>query len=132
MKRSEWADTWLQQAKHDLEAARALRDSGFWDTCALMCQQAAEKAVKALWIDVKLADPPKTHRLEQLAGELGASREILMASHELVGDYLSSRYPDTATAAPFLFYSRAQAEDRLDKAESVVDWVRSQWEDAND
>ena len=129
MKRSEWADTWLQQAKHDLEAARALRDSGFWDTCALMCQQAAEKAVKALWIDVKSAAPPRIHWVERLAEELSAPAEVIDLASILVADYTTSRYPDSAAGMPYGQYSREDADDRLDKAQTFLAWVEGHWED---
>jgi len=128
MKRSEWANTWLQQAKHDLEAARALREDGFWDTCALMCQQAAEKAVKALWIDVKQQDPPKVHSVGKVALELGATVDLAKAINELSGDYMATRYPDMAVGTPFAQYTASEADDRLAKAETVLEWVEASWE----
>ena len=129
MRRTEWADTWLQQGKHDLQAARALRKEGFWDTCALMCQQAAEKAVKALWIDVKSSDPPKVHNVEKLAADLGAPRDVLMAANVLIGDYATSRYPDVSAGIPYDSYASADADDRLSKAQVILAWAESMWED---
>ena len=128
MKRSEWANTWLQQGKHDLEAAYALRKDGFWDTCALMCQQAAEKSVKALWIDAKKQDPPKIHAVGRMALELGAAKELVQSINILVGDYMASRYPDMAVGSAYGQYTVDDANDRLDKAEQVIKWVEHSWE----
>lgn len=133
MKRSEWADKWWQQAKHDLEAARSLAGTGHWDACAMWCQQAVELAVKALWIDSKQVEmPPKTHWVAQMATELGAPEHVIEAANKLVGDYISSRYPDTGLGRPAEIYKAEHAEDRLTKAEMVLAWIGRQWEQSDE
>ena len=127
MKRSAWADSWYQQALHDLAAARALREDGFYDTCALMCQQAAEKAVKALWIDMKQCDPPRVHWVERLAADLGAPQDVRDAGTTLVADYMSSRYPQQSARSPFSAYLLEDADDRVEKAEFLLGWVGGHW-----
>jgi HEPN domain-containing protein len=42
-----------------------------------------------------------------------------------------SRYPTPAMALPFTDYSAENADDRLAKAETVLAWVESQWEDSD-
>ena len=129
MKRSEHADAWLQQAEHDIGAARLLRSNGYWDTCALMCQQAAEKAIKAVWIDVKGSAPPKVHWVERLAEELGAPQDIVDAASMLVAEYTASRYPDALASPAFQLYSDDDSDERLGYAESIIGWAESQWEE---
>jgi len=131
MKRSDWADEWYQRAIHDLEAARVMRREGFYDTCAMLCQQAAEKAMKALWIDLRQCDPPRVHFVERLAKELGAPKKIAQAGAMLAADYFVSRYPAPAMAQPFTEYTADNADDRLAKAEEIIGWIESQWEDQN-
>jgi HEPN domain-containing protein len=133
MKRSEWANKWWQQAKHDLVAARALAANGHWDTCALMCQQAVELAVKALWIDTKQVEmPPRTHWVAQMAVDLGAPENVVESANKLVGDYISSRYPDTGLGIPGEIYTAEHAKDRLAKAEIVLGWIEQQWEQTDE
>lgn len=47
---AEQLEWWVKQAEHDLGAAKTNRASGLHDVCALMCQQAVEKLLKALWM----------------------------------------------------------------------------------
>ena len=129
MKRSEWANKWWQQAKHDFEVAGDLALQSHWDTCVLMCQQAVELAIKALWVDAMQADmPPRTHWVAQLAADLGAPKEIVEAANVLVGDYIPSRYPDTGLGIPSEIYTVVHAMDRLEKAKAVLMWIEEQWE----
>ena len=128
MKRSTWADQWWQKARHDLDAARVMRREGFYDTCAFLSQQAVEKAVKALWIDVMQSDPPRVHTVGPMATELGADREVVCDINDVVGDYMASRYPDAAMALPASYYTESDAEQRLVKTERVLSWVEGQWE----
>lgn len=46
----EWVQSWLEKAGHDLETARRLieREPIITDTAVYHCQQAAEKALKAV------------------------------------------------------------------------------------
>ena len=131
MRRTEWADAWYEQALHDLEAARVMHEKGFWDSCAFICSQAAEKAVKAVWVSVKTPMPPKVHSVGGLAQELGAPESVVSALNDMFGDYTASRYPALRSAAPFKMYDREDAEDRLAKAESVLRWAGAQWEETD-
>src|SRR5207247_10988505 len=46
---AERSQDWLRQADADLRAARSARDAGHYEWSAFACQQAAEKAIKALF-----------------------------------------------------------------------------------
>jgi HEPN domain-containing protein len=65
---------WAKQAAHDLDMAGSNRQNGFHDGCALMCQQSAEKYLKALWMKVKAATPPKVHQCDGGAAECASRR----------------------------------------------------------
>lgn len=133
MKRSEIADNWWRQAKHDLQVAVDNAALGHADTCAHMCQQAVELAVKALWIDVKQVEaPPRTHWVAQMAVDLGAPRDVVGSINELMGDYVPSRYPDTGLGIPYEVYTAEHAQDRLAKADVVLRWIGHQWEQTDD
>lgn len=127
MKRSDLADAWLRQAKSDLTGAEAMSNAGLWDKCATMCQQCIEKAVKALWIDVKGGLAPRTHWVATLAIELGAPRDVAEAVNRCVADYLSSRYPDATPTPPSEVYTAADAQGRLADARKALHWAEDQW-----
>jgi HEPN domain-containing protein len=55
----------------------------------------------------------RTHNLVFLARELGASQNIINDCAELTPDYITTRYPDAATGAPFESYTRESAERHL-------------------
>ena len=131
MKRSEWADEWYQRGKRELNAATLLRQGGFWDACALMCQQAAEKVVKALWIDLKGSDAPRVHWVDRLAEQLGAPENVIDDAAILSADYSASRYPAGGTFGPSGAFTEEDADDRIGRAQSVITWAENHWE-AND
>lgn len=130
MKRSEWADKWWQQAKHDLEVAYLLRRKGFYDTCAYMCLLSAEWAVKALWLDVKSSSAPRDTRVDRLAERLGAPTECLLAASTLAADE-SAMYP-SRTERSCGDYTDEDASDRLVKTERMISWIDAQWEQDSD
>ena len=87
---------WLELADFDLETARAMQQTGRFLYVGFMCQQAVEKALKAV-IAKSGAFPPKTHDLARLA-ELGQLSDILSDEQnhfldELYPLSLEARYP---------------------------------------
>lgn len=92
-------DYWFEQAKADLKSATDLLKTENFYASVFFSQQAAEKSLKALYIDEKRMIA-KTHNLVFLARELGAPENIINNCAELTPDYLTARYPDAATGAP--------------------------------
>lgn len=121
---------WWTQAERDIGAAQLLRANEYWETCALMCQQAAEKALKALWIDIRHSEPPKTHWVERLASDLGAPASVVDAAERLSADYTASRYPGPGFM-PMPMYDGEDATSRIADANTIVTWAAKHWEDDN-
>jgi HEPN domain-containing protein len=119
----EW---WTKQAAHDLDVARANRQNGFHDSCALMCQQSAEKYLKALYIMVHSATQPKTHECEKLAAMLNAPAAVIAAANVLEEDYMESRYPDAAQGVPFELFEESDSQEHIKAAEEIQLWVLQQ------
>ncbi|MFH1362543.1 MAG: HEPN domain-containing protein [bacterium] len=117
---------WLKQAEHDFQMAKEIIKDGGYDTCAFLCQQAVEKYLKALFIYKKSKNPPKTHYLDELAKLLSCPAEIINIAKDLAADYMISRYPDAANLAPCDEYSKTDAEDRINKAQKIITWVKQQ------
>jgi HEPN domain-containing protein len=103
--------------------AKSNRANGFHDGCALMCQQSAEKYLKALWIKVHAATPPKVHQCDRLAGLLGAPAEVRDAARLLESGYMPSRYPDAAQGVPFEQFDDTDSHEHLQATEEIQRWV---------
>lgn len=121
--RQEVQDGW-RQSQEDLITARVLQDGERYYACVFFCQQTAEKALKALYVET-LGQLPATHNLITLARSLKAPPEILTAARELNPDYLITRYVDAANGVPADMYDAASAERHLQFAEEIVQWVAS-------
>ena len=91
-----------------------------------MCQQAAEKYLKALTIKTTAATPPKTHQCERLAQLLNAPATALDAARLLESDYMESRYPDAAQGVPYEMFTDTDSDEHLRAAEVIERWVLQQ------
>lgn len=123
---AEQLEWWTKQAAHDIEAGKSNRQHNFHDARALMCQQAAEKFLKALFMKVNQTTPPKIHNCEQLAKLLGAPPNVALAARLVEADYMECRYPDAAQGVPFEQFTDTHSEQRLTAAEEVKTWVLEQ------
>ena len=72
----------LTQSDEDLETARGLLGIERYYACAFFGQQASEKALKALYQEIKRR-PIFTHDLVSISRELGAPEEIVDAAREI-------------------------------------------------
>lgn len=118
---------WTKQAAHDLDMAKSNRQNGFHDGCALMCQQSAEKYLKALWIKVKATTPPKVHQCDRLAALLAAPPPVRDAARLLESGYMASRYPDAAQGVPFEQFDDSDSQEHLRATEEIQQWVLQQF-----
>ena len=114
---------WTKQAAHDLEVAKSNRQHGFHDVCALMCQQCAEKYLKALYMKMYAATPPKTHHCDRLANLLKAPASVADAARLVESDYMESRYPDAALGVPYEQFTDSDSLEHVQAAEEVQRWV---------
>ncbi len=113
---------WIEQAKADFKSATDLLKTGNFYASVFFSHQTAEKSLKALYTEEKRRST-KTHNLVFLARELRAPKEIISSCAELTPDYLTTRYPDAATGAPFESYTKESAERHLGMAKEVLRWV---------
>jgi len=87
---------WIKQAKRDLEMANIARESGFYEWTCFIAQDAAEKAVKAVY--QLQGGAAMGHGIGSLIRGLEEkvhpSGEIVKSARMLDGFYIPSRYPD--------------------------------------
>lgn len=87
---------WLELARLDLESARKSLQGNSFLHCLFGCQQALEKLLKALVVEVTDQSPPRLHNLVRLAALAGLTleshHEILLSKLSL--EYIELRYPE--------------------------------------
>ena len=114
----------MDRALEDFRAAEYLLRGGYYDLAAFHAQQAAEKALKALWLERFNKLPPRTHVLQNLARELGLD-DIIESARFVSSVYYISRYPD---AGPRLELQDAvnvltHAEKIINRVKEVLAWA---------
>lgn len=120
--REEIQNTWIQ-SEEDLKTAELIIEVGRFYASVFFSQQAAEKALKALYIYQKKL-LPKTHNIVALASDLGAPDEVIEACQELNPDYVTTRYVNAANGVPAQMYSRNSAITHLEYARTVMAWTQ--------
>ena len=118
------AEDWLRQAQRDLQHARDAFDRETFEWAAFAAQQAAEKAVKALY--QRLGAEARGHSVTQLLAALpsGArpSHDLIETAKELDKHYITPRYPNSyPEGAPMDFYTRAEAERAIAGAKRIIE-----------
>lgn len=116
---------WLNAAEDDLQTARILFEQKVYYASAFYCQQAAEKALKAVYIN-RIKKANISHNLISTAMELKTPQQILSACKRLNPHYIQSRYPDAGNAVPKEAYEAGTVEELLKKAEEVFEWSEKQ------
>ncbi len=116
---------WMDQARGDLEHARADVRGGFYDWACFSAQQAAEKAIKAVF--EKLGREAWGHSVAGLLEELAELRMVPEELHQLALEldkaYIPTRYPNAhQRGAPRRLYTRAEAERLVGYAARVVEF----------
>ena len=114
---------WTDRADKDLRIAKGNLEMGFYDACAVYCEQAVEKYLKALYMATEKREPPKTHHVVTLATDLGMSETEALPLHKLELDYMAARYPDVPLALADE-YNAANATERMGIAERAIAWVK--------
>ncbi|MFN3286027.1 MAG: HEPN domain-containing protein [bacterium] len=114
---------WWVQAQADLRHARHALEDGDFDWACFAAQQAAEKAVKAVFQRRHLE--ARGHvisiLLKNLPSGIVVPEDVLDAARLLDKFYIPTRYPNSLEqGAPTEFYTRREAEEAIERAQSVL------------
>ena len=114
---------WLDQARGDLDHARHDLAAGFHDWACFSAQQAAEKAVKAVF--QRMGAEAWGHSVADLVEELARSHpgiaDLRDAALELDKAYIPTRYPNAhPSGSPRRRYTRAESERLVEYAGRIV------------
>ncbi|MBN1418662.1 MAG: HEPN domain-containing protein [Planctomycetes bacterium] len=114
---------WLRQSERDLEAARTTFAASQFDWACFAAQQAAEKALKALYGAHHAEGWGHVLRrlIEDLADDEPGLLEYLEKAMILDKYYIPTRYPNgLADGAPADAYTRTEAEQAIAHAEDIA------------
>jgi len=117
------AHDWLEQAQHDLEHARHDLTEGFHDWACFSAQQAAEKAVKALYQHVggEAWGHSVMRLLQALPPEVGITEELVDCGRILDRFYIPTRYPNGFDyGKPADYYTEADSRQAIGCAETIL------------
>jgi HEPN domain-containing protein len=119
-------ERWAEQARYDLDTARAMLDSGRYLYVLFCCQQAVEKMLKALIVNRSNQFPPRIHGLVRLAGAatLDLTDDQIQFLRELSNYYIQTRYPEEIPSVAAKI-AEAQARRILEQTEETVRWLCS-------
>lgn len=116
---------WLKQSRDDLEAAGLLTGHSKFAQACFLCQQAGEKAVKALWF-FRGGDPwghSILRLIEDLEDQIIRSKLEEQREEAMLLDrlYIPTRYPNgLPEIAPMEAYGRNDAEAALRAAKALI------------
>ncbi len=118
------ARDWWTQAKADLRHARHALEDGDYEWACFAAQQAAEKALKAVFEQrgEDVWGHSLVRMLEALQNEgIEVSDDLLEAAKILDKHYIPTRYPNgLEQGAPTEFYTRKEAEDAIRYSEALL------------
>ncbi|MCI0471846.1 MAG: HEPN domain-containing protein, partial [Candidatus Aminicenantes bacterium] len=95
---------------------------------AFLAHQAVEKLLKSVFalIGKKI---PRTHYIDELAGDLNLHPAIMDEVLDLVGDYTFSRYPDVSEHTPYEEYNEVIAREKVERAKKVFYEVMTKYKE---
>jgi len=117
---------WWGQSKKDYEAAKKNFNIGEHYLVAFLCQQAVEKALKAVYIKKMKTNPGPIHSLIMLANAVGLPQSHFTILRKLSVDFVATRYPDASGGLPFENYDANISKDRLEESWKVLEWIKKE------
>lgn len=122
-------EDWLKQAERDVEHARHAVEHREFEWACFAAQQAAEKALKALYqaIGGEGWGHSVTKLLEQLPANHAPDAPLREAGMRLDKLYILTRYPNGFdVGAPMDYYTEDEAQEAIEDAQAILSFVRRQ------
>ena len=117
---------WFLQAEQDLNQAKASKTEGRHEWACFAAQQSAEKAVKALHLE--LGQEAWGHVIARLLQDLPLEvpEDLVEKGKVLDNFYIPTRYANGhPEGPPFEHYGSLQSEEAIRYAGEILDFVRS-------
>lgn len=113
----------MGQARRDLAMARQARDTGFFEWACFISQQAAEKAIKAVYqrSGAVAWGHSVLDLLEGLRQRYEIPADLFKIARSLDRNYIPARYPDGfAVVKPADYFAQEDADDAVSGAERII------------
>ncbi len=114
---------WFRQAQKDLRHAERALEDGDYEWACFAAQQAAEKAVKAVFekLHAEAWGHSITALLNQLPDESKPTNELINRAKELDKHYIPTRYPNGFdSGAPLDYYIDNEAKRAIENANAIL------------
>ncbi len=120
---AERSEDWFKQAKRDLESARVLFKEGIYEWACFIAQQAAEKAIKAVY--QKKGGEAWGHSVGELikglSDRIDVGAALINDARHLDRFYIPARYPSGwASGTPGEYITREDAENAICNSEKII------------
>lgn len=121
---------WFRQSEADLQHARNSLEDGDYEWSCFAAHQAAEKALKAVFI--KNGQDAWGHTLTVLIGNLpdavqSPAEKLVNFARMLDKFYIPTRYPNGfESGAPTDYYTAEEARNAISQAEAIIEFCRHQ------
>lgn len=119
---------WLRQAERDLAHARHAAERAEYEWACFAAQQAAEKALKALFqaLGGEAFGHSLTRLLQALPAEHRPDEDLIDRARNLDKLYIPTRYPNGFDqGAPMDYFTRQDAHTAIEDAATLLEFVRS-------
>ena len=118
---------WLELCDDDLRAAKNLFASKDYLWMGFICHLIAEKAIKAVLVNITDEIPPKIHDLQKLAEKAGIYSDLSDKQNQLLRDlmplHIEARYPEYKRAIASTLSDSFCAE-LLKETEDFLCWIK--------
>ena len=111
---------WWKLTEKDLDAAQYKYEGKKYYIAVFLCEQAVEKAFKALWLKEKNGEIPKVHNLLFFFKELNIPEKFRTTCEDLTGSYIGTRYPTEID----LRFSKEDVEVLLMNTKGIIKWAK--------
>lgn len=123
------AERWWLTAQEDLDVARTLQEAGKFSHACFLCQQSAEKSLKALWLSI--GSDPWGHSIQKLVIQFpeqslfGNIQTWIENAAYLDRFYIPTRYPNgLPDLTPGQVYHSLDAEQAIVKSTFFIEETR--------
>lgn len=115
---------WLDQSNDDFDGAEFNFDGGKYYIAAFLCQQAVEKALKALFLFERKGEVPQSHSLIYLASNTSTPKNYYSFLKELTPKFIDTRYPDASVDLPSRIYDKQNTARLMKQSKDVLKWIK--------
>lgn len=129
-KYKEESHRWIRQAKADIKAAEICSQNGSHEWASFQSQQAAEKALKAIWYFI--GEDPWGHSIVKLLNDF-PDPAINHTLNSLMNDaksldklYIPTRYPNgLPELIPADVYTADESTDAINRSKKILETIES-------